>query len=396
MSTPAYLPPQIGTAGLTIPGYNSILAQLVLNYQGIYGQNVYLGNDSSDFQWISVLALMIADTLAGQQQVYNNQSPATAIGAGLDLIVAINGLTRKSASYSTCQVTLTGVAGSVINNGQVQDVNGNLWNLPTPLTIGAGGTVNAVVTAQTSGPVNALANQISNIFTPTAGWVSVTNGPNVAALGQPVETDAQLRGRQALSTELPSETLLAGTIAAVAATSGVTRYNVLENYTNVTDGFGNPPHSITAVVEGGASVAVATAIYNNRGIGVLTNGTVTVDVTDPNSGVVTAISFNLPAYVPVYVIVNAHLLNGGTASTIAAIQTALVAYLNSLQIGELVSYGALIAVAMGVNANLSNPVVSVHSLFFGTAPAPAATTDIPIFFNQVSQGLVANVAVNSV
>jgi hypothetical protein len=150
------------------------------------------------------------------------------------------------------------------------------------------------------------------------------------------------------------------------------------------------------VVEGGASVAVATAIYNNRGIGVLTNGTVTVDVTDPNSGVVTAISFNLPAYVPVYVIVNAHLLNGGTASTIAAIQTALVAYLNSLQIGELVSYGALIAVAMGVNANLSNPVVSVHSLFFGTAPAPAATTDIPIFFNQVSQGLVANVAVNSV
>ncbi len=399
----AYVPPSVGPAGLSIPGYQSIVNNIVAAYQGIYGSTVYLGNDSSDFQWISVLALMIADTDAAIQLSYNNVSPATAIGAGLSNVVAVNGITRLGASFSNCLVIPSGTPGTVINGGVVADVNGNLWNLPTSVTIGAGGTVTVSATAQQSGPVNALANQITTIFSgTTAGWISVTNGSNVATLGRAAETDSQLRARQAISTELPSETLLTGTIAAIAATAGVTRYNVLENNTSVTDAFGNPPHSVSAVVEGGTQVAVATAIYNNRGIGVFTNpGTgsnaVTIDITDPQSGVVTQIGFQQPPlYVPIYVIVNAHLLNGGTPATLAAMQTALITYLNALQIGELVSYSALVSVAMSVNANLSVPVVTLRSLFLATTPTPAVTADITMLFNQVSSGAVANVTVNPV
>jgi polysaccharide pyruvyl transferase WcaK-like protein len=90
------------------------------------------------------------------------------------------------------------------------------------------------------------------------------------------------------------------------------------------------------------------------------------------------------------------LLVGGTSATIAAIQTALVNYLNSLNIGEIVSYGALVAVAMSVNPNLMIPIVSVHSLFFSTTATPTTITDIPITFSQVSKGVTANVTVNSI
>lgn len=398
----AYVPPFVGPAGLTIPGTPSITNYLVAQYQARYGATVYLGNDSSDFQWISVVALMISDTMAAIQLAYNNVSPATAIGVGLSNLVSINGLTRKSASNSTCQVVLTGTAGAIITNGVVGDVNGNLWNLPTSATIGAGGTVQVTATAQQTGPINALANQIDIIQTPTAGWMSVSNGANVASLGQAAETDSQLRARQAISTALPSITELAATIAAIAAVPGVTRYNVAENFTGTTDANGNPPHSITAVVEGGISINIATAIFNNRGIGALTNaGTgpnaVTVDVTDPNSGVVTAIGFQQPpSYVPIYVIITAHLLPGGTAAAQTAMQTAVVNYLNSLQIGELVSFGALVASAMSVNSNLSAPIISLHSLVFGTVNPPTTTTDVTIAFNQVSQGVLTNVTVNPV
>jgi len=396
----SYSAPQVTAAGLSIPSYNDILNYLLDNFRQIYGQTVYLQPDSPDYQFISVMALALSDAEQAAQLSYNNRSPNFAIGAALDSLVKLNGISRKLATQSTCQVTLTGTPGAIILNGICVDVNGNKWDLPASVTIGGGGTVTITATCEISGAVNALIGQINGIFTPQAGWTSVNNS-TAAVLGQPIETDAQLRGRQALSVELPSQTLLAGTVAAIAATPGVTRYNVLENATGGVDAFGNPPHSVTAVVENGADLDVATAIYNNRGIGPLTNASstggatpVTVNVPDPNTGIVTPIGFSRPNYVQIYVTVNAHLLTGGTTATITAIQVALTKYLNSLQIGELVSYSALIAVAMSVNANLSAPIVLVETLFLGTSPGPVGTADIAVLFTQVAQPNV--VTVNSI
>lgn len=381
---------------MTIPSYQDILALFLGNFRTVYGQSVDLEPSTSDYQWISVLALAIADAMSTAQLAYNNRSPVTAIGAALDTVVELNGVLRKNATASTCQVTLFGVVGTVISNGVVGDVNGNVWNLPTPVTIGSGGQLVVTATCNVIGAINALPNQITSILSgATAGWTSVNN--TVPAVpGQPVETDAALRGRQSLSVALPSQTILAGTVAAIAAIPGVTRYNVLENFTNASDSFGNPPHSVTAVVEGGTDLAVATAIFNNRGIGPLTNGTTTVSITDPNTSITIPISFDRPAYAPIYVTVNAHLLTGGTSATLAAISSAILAYLNGLQIGAAVNWTSLIAAAMSVNPNPLQPIVRVETLFLGLAPSPGGTTDLTLLFNQVAQGLVANIVVNSI
>jgi hypothetical protein len=398
-----YSAPSVGPVGLIINAYADILAYYLAGFRATFGPNAYLGNDSADFQLMSIVALAAADCNSAIQLAYAQQSPTTAVGAGLSAVVANNGLQRKLASLSTCLVTLTGTPGAIINNGVIQNsATGDLWRLPSSVTIGVGGTVAVTAVAQAAGSINALASQLTIIVTVTAGWVSVTNGSNVPAVGQPVETDRQLRQRQAVSTALPSITLLAGTTAAIAGTLGVTRYSVLENSTGATDGNGNPGHSITAVVEGGVNLDVASAIYANRGIGPLMNGNgaatvVTQLVTDPNSGVVTTVEFNRPTSVPIFVTVNVHLGPGGTSAVLTTIQAAIVAYLNTLQIGEVVTYGALVQVAMAaVNVNPSAPIAWVRTLFFGTASSPTTITDVVLAFYQVAQGILTNVVVNSV
>ena len=393
MST--YVAPIVTAAGLTIPGYPDILKDNLAQYQKIYGANQYVGVDSAIYQLISVVSLKMADTLSALQFVYNNQSPATAIGAGLDRIVKLNGIARLPFTYSTALLTLTGDANSTITNGAVEDAGGNIWTLPPMVVIGLSGTVQALATCQIPGNITAEPNTLSIISTPQPGWATVTNDV-AAAPGTAVETDSQLRARQALSVALPSHTMLQGVTAAVAAVPGVTRYNIVENYTNLPDANGNPPHSITAVVEGAPDASVAQAIYDQRGLGVYTNGTTTVPVTDPNTGIELNINFYRPGYIPVFLTVNVHALGNFTSAMPGAIAQALTDYLNALQIGEQVTQSALVAAAMAVTPNIDEPTFSIYNLYLDTSASPTNTADIPVAFNQVAQGVLAYVIVNLV
>ncbi len=393
----AYAAPTITSAGLTVPSFSDIQESLLQAYQSIYGSTAYLGNDSSDYQWISVVALKLSDNMSLCQLAYNARSPLTAIGVDLDSIVKLNGIARLSASASTAVLTLTGTAGTVINNGIVSDVNGILWALPSSVTIGTGGTISVTATCQQSGVVSAAPNTITiPVGGFTAGWTGVTN-PSAAILGTPVESDSQLRARQSISTALPSSTRLAGTQAEIEAVSGVTRTNVLENQTSATDGYGNESHSLTCVVEGGTDLAVATAIFTNRGIGCNTLGatatTMTeVPVTDPNSGNVTTIGFIRPTYIPIYINLTVNALTSAfTTATQTAIINALVTYLNSLEIGETVSYSALMAIAMSQNASLVSPSYSVTAMTTGVSSSPTGTSDISLAFYKVAQGSSLNI-----
>lgn len=402
----SYSPPSIGPSGLSIPDYASILDDNLQGFLNIFGQNQYTGKDSAIYQLLSIISLKQSDTCEGLQLAYNQRSPLTAVGAGLDGIVKLNGIARAAYTYSTALETITGTLGTVIANGFVQDVNGNQWALPGLVTIPGGGSIAVTVTCTTPGNVVAEPAEISIIATPVGGWLTATNAA-ASTPGLPVESDSKLRARQAISVALPSRTMLAGTIAEIAAVPGVTRWNPgtatpggpgssVENPTGSTDSWGNPAHSITMVVEGGTNLAVATAIYDNRGIGCLTNGkvsgsstaqTVTVNVTDPNTGYVMAISFLTPLYVPIYVSLSVHKLAGATSATLAAIVTAVVNYLNSLQIGESVTLSALYAAAMAVTPNLSQPLFAIEALTLGIAPSPSGTTDITISFEKVAEGI---------
>ena len=158
---------------------------------------------------------------------------------------------------------LVGQAGTAITNGIAKDVNGVKWALPASVTIPPAGQITVTATCQTIGAVSAPAGSITQIGTPTLGWQTVNN-PSDAVEGAPLETDAALRQRQAVSTALPSLTVLDGIIGAVACLPGVTRWAVYENDTDATDANGIPKHSISLVVEGGDATAIANAIAGKK------------------------------------------------------------------------------------------------------------------------------------
>lgn len=288
----AYAPPTIGPAGLTLPIYPDILNFLMVQFWGIFGQAAYLGTDSADYQDMSVRALQASNFIQMIQAVYLSLNPQTAVGASLDLCGRLIGTARKAPSQSIALVTLTGTPLAVIVNGVVQDVNGNYWNLASPATIGIGGTVAVIATAQETGNTTANPGELAIISTPTSGWNSVTNA-GAATPGEAVEPDSQYRARLLVAQTKPSISLLAGTAAALAAVYGVTRSEVYENNGNSTAGFG-------FVTTAGEAVTLLSGYpfdATNVGGSITINGTVyTIDtVAGPTSLALTATAGNQTA-----------------------------------------------------------------------------------------------------
>lgn len=378
MSTPAYSPPSVGPAGLTVPSYAAILADNLQAVLNIFGKNQYIAPDSALYQLISIFSLKTSDCNLALQLAYNQTSPQTAVGAGLDRVVKMNGLARAAYSYSTCPLLLTGDPGTVIDDGFAQDRSGNQWRLPSPVTL-IGGSATATAVCTTPGNVVAEPGEINIISTPTSGWKTVTNSV-AATAGVPVQSDSQLRAVQAVSVALPSLTRLASTLAALLAVPGVTRVNTgtptpdgpgssIENPTGTTDSWGNPAHSISMVVEGGDDDDVALAIYGARGIGCFTNGSTSVPVTDPRTGYQMTISFFRPTYISVLVQLTVKKLAGYSSATTAAIQSGIADYLNSLAIGEGIVVSELYGAALTARSDPDQPTFSITSLKTGAQAA---------------------------
>ena len=110
---------------------------------------------------------------------------------------------------------------------------------------------------------------------------------------------------------------------------------------------------------------MALSIYLKKTIGCLTNGTSSAVVTDPNTGYEETISFYRPTYVQPFIGMYLHGLSGFSSATVVAVQAALVAYLNSLAIGEEVVYSSLYGVAISVMPNPSQPEFSIKAVTLG-------------------------------
>jgi uncharacterized phage protein gp47/JayE len=322
----------IDSTGISAPAFEDILFTLQSNFQSIYGSDIYIEPDSQDGQWLSVLAQMVNDGNQADVTTYNGYSPSFAQGAALSSQVKINGLRRDVASNSSAVVEIIGQAGTQITNGVVADQNKNLWNLPSLVQIPVSGSILVTAVAQEQGTIIALAGTINQINTPTRGWQSVSN-PGDATPGDPVETDAQLRQRQSVSTSLPAQTPLEAIIANVANTPGIGRNKIYENQGSATDANGLPGHSIAVVAEGGDITAIAQTIEAKKSPGTDTYGTTSVTVNDP-AGVPITISFFELTEIGVLVQAKIVPLTGYVSTTATLIVNALVAYLTTFDIGQ--------------------------------------------------------------
>jgi uncharacterized phage protein gp47/JayE len=367
--------------GISAPDYQTILDTLTSYFQQIYGSDAYLEPDSKDGQMVALVALAIHDANNTAISVYNCFSPATGYGAALTSNVKINGIAHRGATNSTVDLVLTGTAGTSIRNGTVKDTNNVIWRLPASVTIGVGGTVTVTATCSNSGAVAALAGTITTINTPTRGWASVTN-PAAATVGAPAETDAELRIRQGQSVALPSLTPFEGVDGAIANVSGVTRHKLYENDTGATDSNGLPPHSISAIVDGGDVTEIAQTIRGNKGQGTATYGTISVTVPD-TYGNPHVISFSRSTDVPIYGHITLKAFTGYTSQIGVQIQQAVADYINGLTIGDDVLLSRIYSPAnLGVVSGGNARYYDIQELLIGKSAGSVAAANIIIAYNE--------------
>lgn len=360
----AYFPPYIDPSGLHFSTYTDLRDWMVSEFRRIYGSDTILGNDTQDYQLISTIALMIYDTQQGILLAYNNSSPATAVGTGLARLVRLNGLTVKIPTPSRAVLLLTGTPQTVINAGVVRDVNGNLWDLPDIVTIGDSGTVRVTASCRVRGPITALQGDINIIVTQTLGWVSVTNEAD-AIVGDPGESDSELRARQARSTYLPSQTVFEGIWAGIEDLEGVTRVKGYENPNDEIDADGVSAHSIYFVVEGGEDNAIANEIFVRKTPGTGMDGDITVTVSSTNNSGSLDVKFSRPTDVNPPVVINITKLATWSNSLEGMIKEAVVTAGDSINIGEDVYPGTLIGPVLSVNEDQNNPSFYVTALTVG-------------------------------
>ncbi|EBG7591507.1 hypothetical protein FI942_21310 [Salmonella enterica] len=367
--------------GISAPDYQTILDTLTSYFQQIYGSDAYLEPDSKDGQMVALVALAVHDANNTAIAVYNCFSPATGYGAALTSNVKINGIARKGATNSTVDLLLTGTAGTTITNGTVKDTNNVIWRLPASVVIGVDGAVTVTAICSNSGAVAALAGTITTINTPTRGWTSVTN-PAAATVGAPAETDAELRIRQGQSVAIPSITPFEGVDGAIANIAGVTRHKLYENDTGKTDGNGLPPHSISAIVDGGDVTEIARTIRGNKGQGVRTWGKTSVTVPD-RYGNPHIISFSRPTDVPVYGKITLKVFAGYTSQIGVQIQQAVADYINSLMIGDPVLLSRIYSPTnLGVVSGGNARYYDIQELLIGKSPETVAAANINIAYDE--------------
>ncbi|WP_312080054.1 baseplate J/gp47 family protein [Acinetobacter schindleri] len=326
------LAPTIDDSGIHAPTYDQILAWLKGKYRSIYGDDVYLENDSLDGQWLGILALQFSQVNGMCIQTYNSFSPKTAGTDALTRNVKINGIKRALPTYSTVDVTLIGSPGTAIKNGSVGDTNNNKWILPALITIPPFGEITVTARSEKAGAVFATAGSVTKILTPTRGWSSVSNA-NTSSMGQDIENNARLRQRQALSTANASMSQTEAIRGSLLALDNVTRCKTFENKTNTTDDNGLPPKSVCIVVSGGDGQEIANIMHIKKSMGCAWYGNTSVTIMN-SYGDPCEVSFYRPDIKNISFHMQITTIESYSADTADSIAENLASYVNELDIGD--------------------------------------------------------------
>ena len=392
----AYFTPYIDNLGIHVPTYQDIIEYYIAQAKDIFGSDIYLEEDSKDYQMISVIARSAASGLQAAVDSYNARNPDTAFDDVLDGLVSINGIQRKPSTYSSVVVTLTGIPYTLITGGVVQSTDGSRWDLPQEVVIDAEGTAQVTAIAQEKGSIIAIANTITTIVTPTYGWYSVTNLSD-ATPGQEAESTPALKARRKLAVATPSQTPLEGLDAAISAVLGVIQFKNYENDSGTTDARGFPGHSIVTVVEGGTNEDIAKAIAKQKNMGVKAYGDIIVPVTN-EYGTTQQIGFFRPTITEVYLEIYIKAKSGYTTVVADSIKKALVNFGSLLPIGEDLYSTELYEIILSVNPDISpyftiDPVNGVQvGLSAVTVAKQDLTADFKTKFNISLENIVLNVS----
>lgn len=227
--------------------------------------------------------------------------------------------------------------------------------------------------------INANAGALNIIVTPISGWTKVQNLIS-ATLGNPIETDSQLRVRRIsafLGLGNATITAIEGGLLEVANVTGATVY---ENITDVTDVNSRPPHSIECLVQGGLPQDIGNKIFAKKAAGINTYGNQAPVTVIDSQGISHIIYFSRPSSITIALTVAINRDATKFPSTgSSSIQTAITEFIDSLGPGNPVYNYALEAIIVNLGlAGINSILITI------TSPSPDANGNVILTQTQVA------------
>lgn len=262
--------------------FEEILDDFTLKARELFGEDIDVSDISPLGKILNIVAYYRAKEHELAELIYYSRFPNTASGINLDRLCPFFGVTRNAATPAQYQVIVTGEEGTTIPIGFLVATDSDIEFYNTMETIIAEGETTCVITVECTeaGTIgNVVASDINEIVNPEAGIDSVI-GEAVVSIGTDEESDLELRTR--ISAIGGGTGNVAAIRSAILKVPTVTSVYVSENDTDTTDSIGTLPHSIACYVGGGEdySQEIGEAIFNTKGAGIGTNGTVSVIVND--------------------------------------------------------------------------------------------------------------------
>lgn len=304
--------PEFTADGISAQTFDEIYTELADAYRAIYGADINLDPDSPDGQRVGIESTARLDLQSFGLTLYSQLDPSSAMGQALNRLIKFAGITRRPATRSQVDVTLTtDRALTLPADYTVEDDLGQEWTTLNAVAVVSGPNT-VTLFAANFGAVEADANTVTEPTTIVLGVTSVTN-PAAATVGREEETDAELRIRRNRSLENPATSSVGGLFSVVGNLPNVTDLAIYENDKDTRDTVRDiGPNTIWLVVEGGSVDEIAETIAKNKTGGTPLKGAVTgiykETLVRPNGAefVIThEMVFDRPTEVPIRVRLNA-------------------------------------------------------------------------------------------
>ena len=192
---------------------------------------------------------------------YSYTHVATAGQDAVDVLSALIVLIEAGSDYLSGKLAPVGYGTDAV---RILGLGGNLFSLSVSSTMQTNYVENIVtMQAVEEGAIPAYSTKLTEIQTPVTGWTYAVNASD-ADLGSSQELDSEARQRRAVSLAFPGATTPDALLAHLLNIPGVHNASLLQNLTDGTVGV-LTPHSIMAVVLGGAESAIAEVMWKYGG-----------------------------------------------------------------------------------------------------------------------------------
>ncbi len=372
-------------SGVIIPDTSATQATVNSWFTNAFGSDLILTPDTPQGLIATTDVLALNTVINNNAAVANQINPNLAGGVFLDAILALTGQQRTAQTQTYVPgVTVTGVAGTLIPEGSLAaTAAGDQFSSAAPVTIPNGGMTTVDFYSVAYGPIPCAESALTVIVSGVLGWETVTNG-TAGTLGTTTQSDQAARAFRLNTLAFNGISLAEAITSALYATPGVTSLSFQENVaatTQTINGISMVSHSVYACVNGGTDLAVASALLENKSSGAAWNGGTTVDVIEPASGQVYAVTFDRPTPVPILIVVTT--TNGSDANITQAILDYFAGNIPNMP-GAAV--GASIS-AFDISAAIlaENPGFYISNVTLALYPdGSPATTPIAIAVNEIA------------